>query len=247
MVEVVRRQLDNDGVLMSFPHQPIFMYDTSTLCELMLSLTSEEGRSMRQVSLMQSLPPDFDKEVWDNWVRDFEPPEELRVRTAALIARYDENQRKAMAGIRARRWLETLTYPLTVGGMLLSVLAIGHLLGGRPHAGQPSTGTDPTPAMIRALNWSLFFAAAFSSIDLVWTILAVNANAIQELNPLGSKLIENPRHLAGFKVSITFSCLALLWLLRRHKRAQIAAWWVCLVLTLITCRWLMIHSLYISA
>jgi hypothetical protein len=108
-------------------------------------------------------------------------------------------------------------------------------------------GLDPSPAMIGALNWSLFFAAVFSSIDLAWTILAVNANAIQELNPLGSHLIENPRHLVGFKVSITFSCLALLWLLRRHKRAQIAAWWICLVLTLITCRWLMIHSLYISA
>jgi len=105
-------------------------------------------------------------------------------------------------------------YPLSVSGMVLSVIAIGHLLGGRPHAGQPTRGLDPSPALIHALNWSLFFTAAFSLLDLAWTIITVNTNDTRELNPIGSQLIHDPLRLAEFKVGVTFACLALLWLLR---------------------------------
>ena len=101
--------------------------------------------------------------------------------------------------------------------------------------------------MIKALNWSLLFAAVFSSIDLILTILGANADQIRELNPIGNLWIKDPQHLAGFKVAVTFSCLALLWLLRKYKRAQIAAWWVCLVLTLVTCRWVLMTSLFVTA
>jgi hypothetical protein len=82
---------------------------------------------------------------------------------------------------------------------------------------------------------------------LVAAVCGSNADQIRELNPIGSLWIENPRHLAGFKVAVTFSCLALLWLLRKHKPAQIAAWWVCLVLTLVTCRWVLMTSLFVTA
>ena len=158
--------------------------------------------------MRERLPAEFDKTVWDDWIDHFEPPEDLRQRAAVLVARYVETQRAAEAQIRAAQWMERLAYPLSVGSMVLIVLAIGHLLGGRPHAGKPTFGVDPSPEMIRALEWSLFFTAAFSSIDLIWTILAANTNQMRELNPIGSQWIEDPRHLAGFKISVTFSCLA---------------------------------------
>src|SRR5262249_43961260 len=161
----------------------------------------------------------FDKQVWDDWVTSFSPPDGFKIRAAALARNYEETQQQALDDIRAQRLLEGMAYPLSVGGMVMSVLAIGHLLGGRPHAGKATIGLDPSPEMIRALNWSLAFAAAFSLIDLVWTILAVKTNDIAELNPIGQQLIHDPRHLAGFKVGVTLPCLALLWLLRKHKRA----------------------------
>jgi hypothetical protein len=69
---------------------------------------------------------------------------------------------------------------------------------------------------------------------------------MHELNPIGSHLVENPRHLAGFKLGITLPSLALIWLLRKYKRAQVAAWWICLVLTFVTLRWLMLSPLFVS-
>lgn len=239
-VGMLSDRLLNDMIVMSFANQPLFMLDKSTTHELLKSWTSPDEREQRQLTVRERLPGGFDREVWDHWVGSFEPPVGLKDRAGPLIYNFEHDEQEELAKIRARRWLESLTYPLTVGGMVLSVLAIGHLLGGRPHAGHATWGMDPSPEMIRALNWSLFFATAFSFVDLVWTIVGTNSNVVQELNPLGSQLIHDPRHLAGFKIAITFSCLALLWLLRRHKRAQIAAWWICLILTLVTCRWLML-------
>src|SRR4029079_13988584 len=141
----------------------------------------------------------------------------------------------------------TLIYPLEVSGMVLSVVALGHLLGGRPHAGKPTRRLDPSPALIQALNWSLFFATAFSLLDLAWTIVTVNTNDTRELNPIGSRLIHDPLRLAPVKASVTIACPAHIWVLRKHKRAQIAAWRICLVLTLVTCRWLMVNALLHSA
>jgi hypothetical protein len=243
----LRNDLDRNAVLFAFADQTLFVPDESAKVQFMKSLLSAEGRSARQIEVRHQLPDDFDKDLWDEWISGFIPPEALKVRAAAVINDYDRQQRENLAQIRARRLLENLQYPLSVSAMILSVLSLGHLLGGRPHAGKPTRGLDLSPETIRAVNWSLLFAAAFSVFDLVWTILMANAKEILELNPIGTHLIQDPRQLAGFKVSITFACLAIIWLLRRHKRAQVAAWWICLVLTLLTCRWLLATSLVTAA
>jgi len=247
LVGRLQRDLNSNSAIVSFADQPLFQPDTSTSGDLLRSMISSDGRAIRQAEVRQRLPDSFDADVWDQWIEHYVPPPDLAHRAAVLIADFDHRQREAEAQIRARRWLETLIYPLEVSGMVLSVVALGHLLGGRPHAGKPTRGLDPSPTLIQALNWSLFFATAFSLLDLAWTIVTVNTNDTRELNPIGSRLIHDPLRLAQFKVSVTFACLALIWVLRKHKRAQIAAWWICLVLTLVTCRWLMVNALLHSA
>lgn len=246
-VGYLQSQLDQNYVVLSFPDQPNVVFDTTSSYDLLKSFIAQGSRSVRQVSVRDQLPTAFDRKVWDKWIEGFVAPGDLEVRAAATARNFEESQRQALADIRAHRLLEQMAYPLTVSGMVMSVLAIGHLLGGRPHAGQSTLGTDASPQMIRALNWSIAFTVAFSLLDLTWTILALNTKAVSELNPIGSQFIHDPRNLAGFKVSVTFSCLALLWLLRKHKRAQVAAWWLCLVLTLVTCRWLLVDTLIVAA
>jgi hypothetical protein len=201
---------------------------------------------VRLISVRERLPDTFDKDVWDRWIDNFQPSGELLHRAAAVVNKFEIAQRAADRDLRATRWLNRLSYPLAVGGMVLSVLAVGHLLGGRPHARQRVIGLDESPEMVASLNWSLLFVVAFTLLDLTWTILASNAGQMHELNPIGSHLVENPRHLAGFKIGITMPSLALLWLLRKHKRAQVAAWWVCLILTIVTLRWLTFSPLFVT-
>jgi hypothetical protein len=230
--------------VLSFADQPYVALNSQDSHDLLTSLVRQEGRSTRQLAENKQLPEAFDTKVWDEWIRDYRPPDDLQKRAEACVADYERTQEKAEAEIRATQLLSRLNYPLTLASMILSVLAIGHLLGGRPHAGKATRGIDDSPEMLYAHNWSLFFAAAFSAIDLTWTLAAANANQLHELSPIGSQWIEEPRHLAGFKISVTFSALAILWLLRKYKRAQVAAWWICLVLTLLTIRWFAVGSLF---
>jgi hypothetical protein len=246
MVGELQGQLGSDMAVFCFAEQPYVVLDSSATYDLLKAMTAENGRALRQVSVREKLPEQFDKAVWDAWVETFEPSGELLNRAAVLINSFEAAQREADADMRATRLLNRFAYPLAVGGMVLSVLAIGHLLGGRPHAREQAIGRDESPAMIHSLNWSLMFVAAFTLLDLTWTILAANAGQMHELNPIGSHLIENPRHLAGFKLGITLPSLALLWLLRKHKRAQVAAWWICLVLTFVTLRWLALSPLFVG-
>jgi hypothetical protein len=243
MLSEVLTQLTSDLVVLCFKDQPYVVLDSSGSYDLLKTMTTERGRAVRQLSVRELLPEEFDKTVWDEWIERFDPPGELLHRAAVLINSFEATQRQAESDMRATKLMNRLAYPLAVSGMVLSVLAIGHLLGGRPHARQRLIGRDESPEMIHSLNWSLLFVSAFSILDLTWTILAANAGQMQELNPIGSHLVENPGHLAGFKVGITLPSLALIWLLRKQKRAQAAAWWLCLILTFVTLRWLMISPL----
>lgn len=255
LVNELAQHLATDTVVMSFADQPLVVFASTRATYDLLkmltrgssSATNSNSAKVLPVSYLEQLPESFDREVWDQFMRDFKSPAELTQRGLSLVSAYDKTERDAMSSIAATRRLNSLAYPLTVGLMVVTVLALGHLLGGRPHANHSSTGIDDSPEMIRALNWSLFFVALLSVGDLTLTILASQAGQMREMNPLGSHLIHDPRHLFGFKVGATLPALGLLWLLRRHKRAQIAAWWICLILVIVTFRWLTVNSAFMSA
>lgn len=242
LFEVEQHLMHRCAVLL-FEGQPTLVLDSGATYDLLASLTRTEGRSLRQVSLEQRLPPEFDRDVWDAWITSYVPPPELRDRAAVLIRQFEFAEQQLQEQMQKNQWKDSLAYPLTVFGMILTVLATGHLLGGRPHAGKSTAGIDASPEMIRALEWSLFFAVALSVFDLAWTILAADGGMMQELNPLGRHLLEDPRQLAGFKMGATLPAVGVLWLLRKYKRAQVAAWWVCFVLTIVAFRWLTFHSI----
>jgi hypothetical protein len=77
-------------------------------------------------------------------------------------------------------------------------------------------------------------------------LLASQAGVMHELNPLGAKLVNSPTALIAFKGAATFVAASLLASLRYHRRAQLAAWWLCLVCALVTCRWLVFNSMFAS-
>jgi hypothetical protein len=140
--------------------------------------------------------------------------------------------------------LQTVAYPLSVTGMLLVVAALGHLL--RAHPGTDGDAPVVRPEAIRATVISIALIAVFSLVDLVWTILAVQAGQMRELNPVGRLLIPDPRLLVAFKVSATLVGCGILYRLRRHSRARIAAWWLCLLCTVLLLRWVIFHSMFIA-
>ncbi|MCA9080212.1 MAG: hypothetical protein KDA58_06610 [Planctomycetaceae bacterium] len=142
--------------------------------------------------------------------------------------------------------LNHAAYPLTVLGMLLCVLAFGHLLAYPPFGFNALSITSDSPIALQAVVRSLAFIAVLSCLDLLWTMLASGAGQMRELNPLGSQVIGDPNQLIAFKFAATGMGVALLFTIRKNQSAQVASWWMCLVLVLLSMRWIAFNSLFVA-
>ncbi len=86
---------------------------------------------------------------------------------------------------------------------------------------------------MKIVTRSLILVVALSLLDLVWTLLASQAGTMRELNPVGGRLIDDPAKLIAFKVAMTGLAAGLIFKLRYYRRAQLASWWACLILTFV--------------
>jgi hypothetical protein len=141
------------------------------------------------------------------------------------------------------RLLDQVAYPLSSVGMFLVVLATGQLLSVRPPQ-RDELHLESSEASSNTVRFATMIVA-FSILDLVWTILASHDGSMKELNPFGARLISDPVMLVSFKLATTFASVGILLYLRRFHRVTLASWWLCLVLTLLTARWLTFNSLLV--
>ena len=224
-------------VVVSVPHDQI---------DVLRKLARLEAVAVRPVGIGERLPPDLDRSVWDRWLADFKPTPEFVARARERIELYERTEREAHAAAAATRRLNDWSYPLSLVGMVAAVLGFGHLLSHRPPVGARSLDIDATPLALGVLTWSLVLVVLYSALDLTWTILAFQAGQMRELNPLGSHFIGDPLQLIAFKAGATAISVGLLFCLRKYCKAQLAAWWICLILTLLTARWLMMSPMMVA-
>ncbi|WP_146511463.1 DUF5658 family protein [Thalassoglobus neptunius] len=169
------------------------------------------------------------------------PDSDLVSHAQEVLVQLDEVENTNNGQVAAVRRMERVSYPLTMFGMILTVVAFGHLLSTRPEA--VSAGINATPQAMQMVVRSIAFVVLLSALDLIWTILAWQAGQMKELNPIASQFIDNPIQLVCFKAIATFAGAALLVGLRQYRQAQLASWWMCLVCTVLTFRWLTFHSM----
>ena len=239
--------LTNGMLVVALPDQPLVaMTDSKSQYDLLVALLAEPRRGITPVSVTEHYAHAADRGIWDAWIAAFVPTDDFRLRARAKIDLFDRTEAAAQKAIAATRRLHTFSYPLSVMGMVVTTLGIGHLLSHRPPVGVKSLETDASPLAIRVLTWSLALVVIYSVLDLTWTILAHQAGQMLELNPLGSRLIDDPMKLIAFKGAATGLAVVLLFALRKYRQAQLAAWWVCLVCTLLTARWLTLSPMFVA-
>lgn len=239
---LLQQTLESGGVVILFPESPVVqIYETNSY-DLLRVLVDDEARASFSITDLRRVNTvSIDQEAWKTFVRDFECPQELRERADPILTRVQAIEESNVAQISARRTLESSAYPLTVVGMLLVVMAFGHLLSFKPDS--EGEATEPRIAN-RAVTRSLAFVAALSALDLIWTLLVSRAGDMKELNPLGAALIDDPLALIALKTIATLTPVVLLFFLRQHRVAQQGAWWACLICTLLTVRWLTFNSMF---
>lgn len=175
-----------------------------------------------------------------------EVPGDVAGRLQTIVQQIELIEQQAAYARNATARLDSLAYPLTVFGMLMCVLAFGHLLAYPPFGFNAVLVAPESPIAMQAVVRSLALIAVLSCMDLLWTMLASQAGQMRELNPLGSRMITDPTTLIGFKFLATGFGVAMLFAVRRHHAAQVASWWMCMVLVLLSMRWVAFNSMFVA-
>jgi hypothetical protein len=237
----LRNLLERDGSLVLFEKEPFQAFSGNDSYDVLNVLINAESRQAFNNGERDWLPSGVDETAWATWISEFECPQELRDRASEMLARVEQLEESHANMVSARHALESSAYPLTVVGMLLVVMAFGHLLSFKPG---PDGHSPETPVAKQAVIRSLALVMVLSALDLIWTLLVSRAGDMKELNPLGAAVIDDPLALIALKTTATALAVALLFGLRQHRVAQQGAWWACLICTLLTVRWLTFNSMF---
>lgn len=239
--------LDDGAVFVYFTGRPhLCLARTLTREEFLQCLVESEDRIGLIERLTNSLAHPADREQWRTWLVSYVPPPQLADRAQRDLSESAQLEKKGRDAYHSQQRLQSLAYPLTVLGMCLGVFALGHLLQSPPDNRLRAQSTRRCARHCRAAVISLVLIALLSGLDLTWTLLASQAGQMTELNPIGHQLLDQPTMLSALKVGSTFLSCGVLLMIRRHPRAQQATWWLCLICTVLTFRWLVLNSMFVA-
>lgn len=242
----IHELLIGQGALIAKDDSPVVFLDQTKTLQMLRMMCIRESRSLHLEEFLALLPEEADATAWRAWLSSFEPSSSLQERAGPPVQMLTEREAIGQSAIVANQRLQAWAYPLTVFGMLAGVVSFGHLLQFPPQGSYDVAPSRRRRDLCRATVIFLVMVIVLSMLDLVWTLLASQAGQMNELNPIGRRLMEDPVQLTIFKMVATlFSCGLLMWL-RKHPRAQLASWWLCLICTLLTFRWLVLNSMFVA-
>jgi hypothetical protein len=220
---------------------PLFLYPIRGGADLLKTLTGSGSKD----SARRWLSSESDRATWDHLVSEFQSTDGFTERATKDINRCEEAARAGDRIAQANLWGDRISYPLTVFAMAIVVLGFGHLLSNRPQLDESEAESADCSKRRRVVAKSLVIVALLSAVDLIWTMAAASSGSMRELNPLGSELIRNPSQLVLVKVTFTGVSIGILYWLHRLPFAQTASWWCCLLMTLLTARWVVFQSMFL--
>lgn len=235
----VERFLLNDGMAVRFPDGAVgTMHDGYSVVSVLLS---EERSDAKLRTLMTDGPQRITSAQWSSLIEGFEVTDDLRTRFESDAAAWNGGIKESGSGSG-----RTMNYVLTVLGMLLAALAFGVVLGGRPSFGSKWSECNGSRESVQLVVRCVILIGLLSVFDLACTAIASHTVGFWELNPFGAIATTNPAVLVAFKLAFTLAGILILFKFRLYHGTQVASWWLCLILALVTARWVMFNSLLLA-
>ncbi|EMI56393.1 DUF5658 family protein [Rhodopirellula sallentina] len=232
-------------VILKSDMPPMLVWPGQHGYELLQTLVATADGPIEDVEVPRAVTTVEDQQLWTDLVVGFDATEPFLARAGTLINEMNSIETTAERQHAAQRLSEQIGYPLTVFALVLVVVAVGHLLTYAQATNLQIDDPKMRETIKKSTVISLVIVGLMSAVDLVWTLVAHQTGTMREMNPLGSRLISDPLQLITFKVLITSLSIGLLFWLRELPFARRATWWCCLVLTLLTARWVTFHSLFV--
>jgi hypothetical protein len=232
-------------VVLSSEKTPMVLWPERQEHELLKALMTAGSMRGQAIEVPTSVTAQGQQQSWQQLLEGFQATPQFIERASQEIERANAATAIADRELAAKKWSDRLIYTLTMIAIVLVVVAAGHLMADAQSVFSVTQVANPelAPLINRNVIRSLMIVAGLSMIDLIWTLIAHQSGLMRELNPIGNQLIDDPVQLVSFKVLVTGLSIGLLYWLRQNPFARKATWWCCLVLTLLTARWLTFHSL----
>ena len=230
----------SDGMLVQFSDGTIGWFRPESTDTILDALTSKSTPEEKLRQLMGGeYVGDFTSTQWMSLIRNFKGSDELKER---LNHHWDGE----LDPPESQKHTAKASFFLIVGGMCLTVFSFGVVLTYRPPASLQWKDLNPAPEAIQLVTRCAILIGALSVFDLLCTYLASPASSFWEMNPIGASLIDQPSALVVFKLLFTAVSIGILVRLRTYRGAQMACWWACLLLTLLSIRWVAFNSFFIN-
>lgn len=234
-------------VVLAQGEAPLLLDDSRSGHELLVAMLERQVNpsAWRAAAAIPSeLHSDAERTAWQRIVSDFSINSGFVLRARESVGEVRSAATTGDRVAKASLWADNIAYPLTLFAMIVVVVAFGHLLSNKPYLESAPDATGASPEARKVVLKSLLIFGLLSIVDLVWTIVASATGSMREMNPLGNDLINDPMRLIVFKAMAVTLSITLLYALHRRPIAQMASWWSCLVLTLLTARWLTFNSMF---
>ncbi|QDS89371.1 hypothetical protein EC9_35700 [Rosistilla ulvae] len=238
----VVESLRGNRAVFAFSDSPAVILNENVFCANLLKFDRE---SEPYQELQDSIADQEQLQSMEAWFTSYTPSQDLIDAATVVVERYERANQINRAQVSAATALNQLTYPMTMFGLMVGVYAFGHLMMTTPKTPALFPEANLLDVMSRATVISVALICAHASLDLVWTLLTSRAGQMREINPVGAQFVDSPAALIAFKATVTLGACGLLIGLRKHRFAQTACWWMCLVCTILTFRWLIFSSMLV--
>jgi len=214
-------------------------------------LASSASKEQKLSELMNLRIEGISSAQWQDFLSGFRLTPEFQQQLGPILEQRAEVRRQNLQThkqfLQKERFRSSgFLYAVNLGAMMLIVAAFAVLITSQPRRWTGWRRVDLSPRACPIVGRTVLIVLLLSGFDLLCTLLLGPSGSMFELNPLAAYLVDKPVWLAFFKiVPLVVSC-GILYLLRYYRGAQVAAWGLCLICTVLAIRWLTFNSLFLS-
>ncbi|HTN75720.1 MAG TPA: hypothetical protein VL096_10760, partial [Pirellulaceae bacterium] len=128
----LRDELSGNAVVVVFGSQPAVTLQQRVAENFLKYLADPQEHVDKLNVVLAALPPHANREQWQQWLAAYAAPAALATRLDATVSEIERTEVANAWTVTANRRLHNWAYPMTMFGMVMSVLSLGHLLKSPP-------------------------------------------------------------------------------------------------------------------